>query len=56
MGLKWASTYCPEAEFVVRVDDDVFLHLKNLVKYLQAHKDLQVGGKVYEGDALKVLR
>ena len=56
MGLRWASMFCPEAKFVVRVDDDVFLNLNNLIKFLRSHQNLQVGGLVYEGHSLTVLR
>lgn len=44
MGLKWASRFCPNAKFVLKSDDDVFLHrseLRELVeKRLSRDKDL----------------
>lgn len=31
----WAYNYCPQAKFVMSADDDIFVHMPNLVKYLQ---------------------
>ncbi|XP_047442062.1 lactosylceramide 1,3-N-acetyl-beta-D-glucosaminyltransferase A [Mugil cephalus] len=46
----WSQNYCPKAQFVMSADDDVFVHMPNLVKYLQhlltsqsGTKDLWVG-------------
>ena len=30
MGLKWATTFCPNAAFVMKTDDDVMLNIYNL--------------------------
>ena len=35
MGLKWASRFCANAKFIVRVDDDVFLNVDNLIHFLK---------------------
>ena len=56
MGLRWAAMHCSQAKFVVRVDDDVFLNVNNLVAFLKANPGLQVGGMLYEKDRLKVIR
>lgn len=44
MGLKWASQYCPNAKFILKTDDDVFVHLYGLKellgKRLSREKDL----------------
>ncbi len=31
----WCHNYCPQARFVMSADDDIFVHLPNLVRYLQ---------------------
>ncbi|CAH1798740.1 unnamed protein product [Owenia fusiformis] len=35
MGLKWVGEYCPNATFALKVDDDVFVNIFSLVKYLE---------------------
>nr|XP_033780793.1 beta-1,3-galactosyltransferase 4-like [Geotrypetes seraphini] len=35
MLLRWASTFCPEAHFLLKVDDDVFVNTKRLVGHLR---------------------
>uniref|UniRef100_A0A3Q1FAF3 Hexosyltransferase n=1 Tax=Acanthochromis polyacanthus TaxID=80966 RepID=A0A3Q1FAF3_9TELE len=51
----WKHAYCPQAHFLMSADDDMFVHMPNLVKYLQhllssetGAKDLWVG-HVYRG-------
>lgn len=44
----WGHTYCPRALFLMSADDDIFVHMPNLVHYLQGllrsqTKDLWVG-------------
>ncbi|TKS74168.1 Lactosylceramide 1,3-N-acetyl-beta-D-glucosaminyltransferase A [Collichthys lucidus] len=42
----WGHKYCPHARFLMSADDDIFVHMPNLVKYLQQQsgaKDLWVG-------------
>lgn len=34
MGLKWVSDFCPTTKFVVKVDQDTFLHVANLLHFL----------------------
>lgn len=34
MGLKWAVEHCSNAEYVAKTDDDIFLHVPNLVDAL----------------------
>uniref|UniRef100_A0A8C6V1F7 Hexosyltransferase n=1 Tax=Neogobius melanostomus TaxID=47308 RepID=A0A8C6V1F7_9GOBI len=36
MQYHWASTYCPKAKFVMSADDDVFVHMPNMVRYLKS--------------------
>jgi len=35
IGFKWAVTYCTGAQFVLFVDDDYYISVKNLLKYLR---------------------
>lgn len=46
----WSHMYCPKAHFLMSADDDIFVHMPNLVKYLKhlltspsGTKDLWVG-------------
>lgn len=34
MALKWASYFCPEAKYVLKTDDDVFVNTPYLLEYL----------------------
>lgn len=36
--LKWVKDYCRNADFVFKVDDDIFVNIPNLVKYLDKYK------------------
>lgn len=51
--LSWTHTFCPHAKFLMSADDDIFVHLPNLIHYLQeveqaGVKDFWVG-KVHRG-------
>lgn len=35
MWLKWCSTYCPKAHYVLKVDDDIFVNTFNLINHLR---------------------
>jgi hypothetical protein len=35
MSVKWASTYCQNAQFLLKVDDDVLVNVHYLSQYLQ---------------------
>jgi PREDICTED: similar to AGAP002097-PA len=35
MGIKWIILYCPVAHFILLIDDDYYLSVKNLVKYVR---------------------
>ncbi|GAB6021522.1 Beta-1,3-galactosyltransferase 1 [Chamberlinius hualienensis] len=37
--LKWAHTKCPNAKYVLKIDDDCFLHSANLQKFLSGRKE-----------------
>ncbi|XP_022087477.1 beta-1,3-galactosyltransferase 1-like [Acanthaster planci] len=34
MGMKWASTHCPQASYVMKTDDDMYISYDNLIKLL----------------------
>lgn len=34
MGMKWASTFCPQAKFVMKIDDDILLNSYRIIGYL----------------------
>lgn len=34
MGLKWATYYCPSAKYILKLDDDVFVHLPAMLDFL----------------------
>lgn len=39
---NWANTYCPQAKFFMTADDDIFIHMPNLVEYLQSLEQIGV--------------
>ncbi|NXQ63740.1 B3GN5 glucosaminyltransferase, partial [Anthoscopus minutus] len=50
---SWVNTYCPHAKFIMSADDDIFIHMPNLVAYLQSltqmgAQDLWIG-RVHRG-------
>ncbi|XP_023700063.1 lactosylceramide 1,3-N-acetyl-beta-D-glucosaminyltransferase A [Paramormyrops kingsleyae] len=50
---QWAYTYCRQARFVMSTDDDMFIHMPNLVHYLQGLSSRDVHdlwvGRVHKG-------
>ncbi|XP_070541732.1 uncharacterized protein [Ptychodera flava] len=34
MMLKWVANYCPNSKFVIKVDDDVFVNIENVISLL----------------------
>ena len=46
-GLKWAVDHCPQANFVARSADDIYLNMPNLWRLLRVHtthlQDVQIG-------------
>lgn len=50
MGMKWVSMYCPQAEYILKTDDDVFVSLSNIVQLLEkAPRKNYYTGYVYTG-------
>ncbi|XP_040896132.1 lactosylceramide 1,3-N-acetyl-beta-D-glucosaminyltransferase A [Toxotes jaculatrix] len=41
----WGHRYCPQARFLMSADDDIFVHMPNLVRYLQQLMSSPSGGK-----------
>ncbi|XP_076829378.1 lactosylceramide 1,3-N-acetyl-beta-D-glucosaminyltransferase B [Brachyhypopomus gauderio] len=51
--ISWTHFYCPHARFLMSADDDIFVHLPNLIRYLKEAdqagvKDFWIG-KVHRG-------
>ncbi|XP_022110887.1 beta-1,3-galactosyltransferase 1-like [Acanthaster planci] len=54
MAMKWASTHCPQASFVMKTDDDMFVSYRNLLDYLAATAAPGTGfalGRVLKGES-----
>nr|XP_054755280.1 beta-1,3-galactosyltransferase 1-like [Lytechinus pictus] len=34
MGVKWASTFCPNANFIMKTDDDMYVNYVNIISHL----------------------
>ncbi|XP_077204398.1 lactosylceramide 1,3-N-acetyl-beta-D-glucosaminyltransferase [Paroedura picta] len=50
---SWVNKYCPHAKFIMSADDDIFIHMPNLIEYLQnlaqiGVQDLWIG-RVHRG-------
>ncbi|XP_026160587.1 lactosylceramide 1,3-N-acetyl-beta-D-glucosaminyltransferase A [Mastacembelus armatus] len=41
----WGHKYCCQARFLMSADDDIFIHMPNLVKYLRQVMSSQSGGR-----------
>ncbi|XP_012592410.2 lactosylceramide 1,3-N-acetyl-beta-D-glucosaminyltransferase [Microcebus murinus] len=50
---SWANTFCPHAKFLMTADDDIFIHMPNLIEYLQSLEQIGVQdfwiGRVHRG-------
>lgn len=42
---QWAHHHCPDARFLMSADDDVFVHVPNLLRYLRGLLDSPSGGR-----------
>ena len=45
-GLKWMSTYCAEADYILKVDEDIYVHIPKLVAIL-ARTPCKTKGCIY---------
>lgn len=34
-GIRWVSLFCPKVKFILKADEDVFVHIPNLIKVLK---------------------
>ncbi|XP_064644075.1 beta-1,3-galactosyltransferase 1-like [Lineus longissimus] len=41
MALKWTRVFCPEANYVMKSDDDMIINIPAILDYLDNHKDLE---------------
>ncbi|XP_036059928.1 lactosylceramide 1,3-N-acetyl-beta-D-glucosaminyltransferase [Onychomys torridus] len=39
---SWTNTFCPHAKFLMTADDDIFIHMPNLIAYLQGLEQMGV--------------
>jgi beta-1,3-galactosyltransferase 1 len=39
MGLRWISNYCPQAKYILKTDDDIFVNIFNVVAHLRSVTD-----------------
>ncbi|XP_059873369.1 lactosylceramide 1,3-N-acetyl-beta-D-glucosaminyltransferase-like [Delphinus delphis] len=50
---SWANSFCPHAKFLMTADDDIFIHMPNLIEYLQSLERIGVQdfwiGRVHRG-------
>ena len=46
MGVRWMAEFCPRAKCILKADDDVFVHVKNLIDFLEK-AELPERGIVY---------
>ncbi|KAL8188084.1 UNVERIFIED_CONTAM: Lactosylceramide 1,3-N-acetyl-beta-D-glucosaminyltransferase [Gekko kuhli] len=50
---SWVNKYCPHAKFIMSADDDIFIHMPNLIAYLQSLAQIGVQdlwiGRVHQG-------
>lgn len=51
--LEWVKIYCPESPFLLKIDDDVFLHVSNLLKLVSS---LDVNARKIYGSVVKKLK
>ena len=45
-GIRWISMFCPGAKFVLKADEDVFVHIPNLIKMLK-DRPAKLEGMIY---------
>ncbi|XP_045122375.1 beta-1,3-galactosyltransferase 1-like [Portunus trituberculatus] len=54
MGLKWASNYCSQAQYLLKTDDDIFVNVPVLLTYLQeASKTRWITGCIKQKKAFR---
>lgn len=56
MGLKWVNNYCPEANFAMKTDDDILIHVPNLIKSLQHFRHMKNVLLCQKNRSLQIIR
>ncbi|XP_036608442.1 UDP-GlcNAc:betaGal beta-1,3-N-acetylglucosaminyltransferase 9 [Trichosurus vulpecula] len=54
--LDWASTFCPDVRFVFKGDDDVFVHVENLLEFVATRdpsQDLLAGDVILQARPIR---
>uniref|UniRef100_A0A7N4PJC9 Hexosyltransferase n=1 Tax=Sarcophilus harrisii TaxID=9305 RepID=A0A7N4PJC9_SARHA len=54
--LDWASAFCPDARFVFKGDDDVFVHMENLLEFVATRdpsQDLLAGDVILQARPIR---
>ncbi len=41
MWIRWSTKFCPNADFYMKIDDDIFLNIFSLVKFLKSTKSAE---------------
>jgi hypothetical protein len=47
MGIKWVNIYCSEVDFILKADEDTFVHIPKLVRFLQTETTGVKEGTIY---------
>ncbi|XP_043918884.1 UDP-GlcNAc:betaGal beta-1,3-N-acetylglucosaminyltransferase 7-like [Protopterus annectens] len=50
--LRWFSIYCHQVQFIFKGDDDIFLHTKNLLDFIDFKKDHNKVSNLFIGDTI----
>ena len=45
MGLKWSAIFCPQAKFVMKTDDDIFVNLPFLHDAIAKNEITRITGE-----------
>jgi hypothetical protein len=58
MGLKWVSTYCPQAKFTIKADDDAFVNIFDLLQLIESERDGQrvIMCPIWRANSMPILR
>ncbi|XP_055948871.1 beta-1,3-galactosyltransferase 5-like [Argiope bruennichi] len=55
-GLHWSKNYCSKADFVMKTDDDILVHVPNLLKALEGYRNADSLLMCHENRMRKILR
>lgn len=52
MGLEWAARYCPQAQLVIKMDDDIAVDLYQLMDYMHGQvRAVEINGTAAQGES-----